>query len=108
VPKVTIAAKPDVAVVRPAHDVVLVGGSIFVLAYVPIDVHTTIDVDMASVYVRSAMMAAPTVVTSTVMASAVMVSAVAFRTRCRHESKPKRRSDRKNETNLLQHFCFPR
>jgi hypothetical protein len=89
-------AEPDVAVVPPAHDVVLVGGSIFVHAHVPIDVHTTINMDMgASVYVRGAMMAAPTVMAPT-----------PFRVRCRHDSKPERRRNRKNETNLLQHFVF--
>jgi hypothetical protein len=101
-------AEPDVAVVPSSHDVAFVGGSIFVHAYVPIDVHTTIDVNVStsvyvnmstSIYMRGAMMAAPTVVTST-------ASAVAFRVRCHHDSKAERRRNRKNETNLLQHFCF--
>ncbi len=98
-------AEPDVAVVPSAHDVVLVGGSTFVHAHVPIDVHTTINMDMgASVYVRGAMMAAPAVMAPV---SASVASAMPFRVRCRYDSKPERRCDRKNETNLLQHFCFP-
>jgi hypothetical protein len=95
-------AEPDVAVIPPANDVALVGGSIFVHAHLPIDVHITINMGMGSSgYVRSAMMAAPSVVTSTAMASTV-----AFRIRWRHYSKSERRSDRKDETNLLQHFVF--
>jgi hypothetical protein len=107
VPTVPRMTEPDVAVVPSAHDVVFVGGSIFVHAHVSIDVHTTIDVNMGtSVYVRGAMMAASAVVTSAVVTSAVVTSAVAFRVRCRHESKSERRSDRKHQANLLQHFCF--
>jgi hypothetical protein len=72
VPTVTRMAEPDVAVIPPANDVAIVGGSIFVHAHLLIDVHITINMGMGSSgYVRSAMMAAPSVVTSTAMASTV-------------------------------------
>jgi hypothetical protein len=111
VPTVPCPAEPDVAVVPSAHDVAFVGGSIFVHAHVPIDVHTTINMDMGtSVYVRSAMMTASMMTAATVMASAMMppsmASAVPFRVRRGHESKSERRCDRKNERKPLQHFCF--
>jgi hypothetical protein len=100
--------EPDVAVVPSAHDVVFVGGSIFVHAHVPIDVHTTINTDMgASVYMCGAMMAAPTVMASTVMAATVVASTVPFCVRCRHDSEPERGRETNNETNLLEHFYFP-
>jgi hypothetical protein len=117
VPTVPAAAEPDVAVIPPAHDVALVGGSIFVHAHVPIDAHTTIGVD-TSIYVRASMVAAvvtSAVVTSAVVTSAVvpttvvtspMASAVPFRISRRHDSKAERRNDRKHEANLLQHFVF--
>jgi hypothetical protein len=71
VPTVPRVAEPNVSVVPPAHDIALIGGSILVHADVPIDAHVAIGVHMGtSVFVRGAMMAAPTVVTSTAMASA--------------------------------------
>jgi hypothetical protein len=84
-----------------------VGGSIFV-HHVPIDVSTPIDVGVAATVMSSSMMAAA-VVASTVMSAAVTfsTSAVAFCVGRRHHSKSERCGDRKNETNLLQHFCFP-
>ena len=95
-------AEPDVAVVPPAYDVVLVRGSIFAHAHVLIDVRT-------SIYVRGSMMAAA-VVTSSVMATSVMASSVSsampFRVRCRDGSKGECRRDRESEINLLQHFVF--
>src|SRR5262245_54542624 len=105
-------AEPDVAVVPPAYDVVLVRGSIFAHAHVLIDVRT-------SIYVRGSMMAAA-VVTSSVMATSVMAtsvmatsvmassvsSAMPFRVRCRDGSKGECRRDRESEINLLQHFVF--
>jgi hypothetical protein len=97
VPKVSAVAEPNVAIVRFAHDVAPVGGSVIVHVHVNIDMGT-------SIYVGSAMMAAPTVMA---FVSPSMASAMPFRVRCRHDSKPERRRDRKNETNLLQHFCFP-
>jgi hypothetical protein len=69
VPTVPRVAEPNVSVVPPAHDIALIGGSMH--ADVPIDAHVAIGVHMGtSVFVRGAMMAAPTVVTSTAMASA--------------------------------------
>jgi len=99
-------AEPDVAVVPPANDVVLIGRSIFMHAPVPVDV--------ATIYMRGSVastMVRPTVVPTTVMAAAMVTSSlaatVAFRVRRPHYSKSERRSDRKDETKLLQHFCFP-
>jgi len=93
-PTVPPVAEPDVAVVRPAYDVVPVGGSIFVHAHVSIDVCAT--------------MMGMTITASTVMASAVVTSAVAatvaFRIRRGHDSNSERGSDRKDERNFLQHF----
>ena len=86
-PKVSIAAKPNVAVVRSAHDVTLVGGSIIVHAHVPIDVHTAIDVHAAidvhtSVYVRACMAATVVATTMADSSMAPTVSAtVTFRIR---------------------------
>jgi hypothetical protein len=107
------------AVIRPAHDVVLVGGSIFVHAHVPIDVHAPIDVGVTSSVMASTVMAS-TVMASTVMSAAVVTScmtttvvtssvasSMAFRICRRHHAKTERCGDRKNERKLLQHFCFP-
>ena len=94
-------AEPDVAVVPPANDVVLIGGSIFVRAHVPVDVATTyMRGSMASTMVPSTMVPS-TVVPSTVMAAvtsaAVVTSSltatVAFRVRRPHYSKSESRSD---------------
>jgi hypothetical protein len=98
-------AEPDVAVISPAHDVVLVGGSIFVPAHVPIDVHTPIGVGVTSTVMAPTVMAA-SVMFATVVTSS-MTSAVTFCVGRRPHSKSECCGDRKNETNLLQHFCFP-
>jgi hypothetical protein len=107
------------AVIRPAHDVVLVGGSIFVHAHVPIDVHAPIDVGVTSSVMASTVMAS-TVMASTVMAATMMsaavvscmttmvTSSVAFRICGRDHAKAERCSDRKDERKLLQHFVFLR
>lgn len=97
-PTVSTMAEPNVAVVRSAHDVVSVTGSIFVHAHVPIYVRTTINMDMGtSVYVRGTMMAAPMMaapVRATTVVTSSMTSAMVFRIRRRHDSKSERRSDR--------------
>jgi len=93
-------AEPNVAVVRFAHDVVLGGGSIFVLVRVRISVVATM---MPTTVVAFSVMAAAVVPTTVVAASFTS----AFRVRRPHYSKSERRSDRKDERNLLQHFCFP-
>jgi len=99
-------AEPDVAIIRPAYDVVLVGGPIFVL-------------DMGTlVYVPRAVMAA-SVMTSRLMASAMVTSAVmasttvvtasmtsTFGVRRRRNSKSERCSNRNHERDLLQHFVL--
>jgi uncharacterized protein YhdP len=118
VPTMPTAAEPDVAVVRPAHDVMLVGGSIFVHPGAPVDVCAMVAATMmTSAMVASAVMASPVMgaavmasamVTSAMVTSAMVTSTMAFRIRGPHHSNSKRRSDRKNETNLLQHFCCPR
>ena len=119
-PTVSRVAEPYVAIVRFAHDVVLVDGSVIVDAHVPIDVHTAIgvhvgtaidvhmgtaiDVHMGTpIDVRACM--AATVMPTTVVTSS-MTFTVAFRIRRCHNTKSERRSDRKDETKLLQHFCF--
>jgi len=107
-------AEPDVAVVPPANDVVLIGRSIFMHAPVPVDVATIyMRGSVASTMVRSTVVSTTVMaaVTSAVMAAAMVTSSlaatVAFRVRRPHYSKSERRSDRKDETKLLQHFCFP-
>jgi hypothetical protein len=82
----------------------LVGGSIFVLVRASISVVATM---VAFAVVAFA------VVAFSVMAAAVMPTTVVpasltstFRVRRPHYSKSERRSDRKDERNLLQHFCF--
>ena len=111
-PTVSRVAEPYVAIVRFAHDVVLVDGSVIVDAHVPIDVHTAIDVHVGTaidvhmgtpIDVRACM--AATVMPTTVVTSS-MTFTVAFRIRRCHNTKSERRSDRKDETKLLQHFCF--
>ena len=111
------------AVIRPAHDVALVGASIFVHAHVPIDVHAPIDVGMTSTVIASRVMSATvmsaavvtscmttTMVTSSVASTVVtssVASTVAFRICGRDHAKAERCSDRKDERKLLQHFYFP-
>jgi membrane protein implicated in regulation of membrane protease activity len=113
------AAEPDVAVVRPAHDVMLVGGSIFVHADVPIDVRAMVAATvmtsavmtsavMTSAVMASAMVAAAVMASAPAVVTSAMAATVAFRIRRRHDSNSERRSDRKNKTNFLQHFCCPR
>lgn len=77
-------AEPYVAIVRFAHDVVLVDGSVIVDAHVPIDVHTAIDVHVGTaidvhmgtpIDVRACM--AATVMPTTVVTSS-MTFTVAF------------------------------
>ena len=103
-PTVPPVAEPDVAVVRPAYDVVPVGGSIFVHAHVSIDVCAT----MMGMTITASTAMASAVVTSAVVTSAVVTSAVAatvaFRIRRGHDSNSERGSDRKDERNFLQHF----
>jgi hypothetical protein len=99
-PTMPRVAEPDVAIVPPANDVVLIGGSIFVRAHVPVDVATThmrgsmTPTMVPSTVVPTTVMAA---VTSAVMAAAVVTSSltatVAFRVRRPHYSKSERRSD---------------
>ena len=98
-PTVPPVAEPDVAVVRPAYDVVPVGGSIFVHAHVSIDVCAT----MMGMTITASTVMASAVVTSAVVTSAVAAT-VAFRIRRGHDSNSERGSDRKDERNFLQHF----
>jgi hypothetical protein len=118
-PKVSIAAEPNVAVVRSADDVAPVGRSVIVHVHLPSDVHAPIDVGVrTSVYVRApidvgvrtsvyvrASMAATVVATTAVTPS--MAPTVAFRIRRRNNSNSECRSNGKDERNLLQHFWFP-
>ena len=102
-------AEPDVAVVRPADNEVPVGRSVFVR--VRVEVETPIDVSVASAAaVVSACMMPTAVVSSCMVPTAVMATlvpamAATFRIRRCNDSNPERRSDRKNERDLLQHFC---
>ena len=99
-PTMPRVAEPDVAIVPPANDVVLIGGSIFVRAHVPVDVATThmrgsmTPTMVPSTVVPTTVMAA---VTSAVMAAAVVTSSltatVAFRVRRPHCSESERRGD---------------
>jgi hypothetical protein len=99
VPTMSAMAEPNVAVVRFTHDVMLVGGSIFVLVRASISVAAIM---MTSTVAAFSVMAAAVVPTTVMPASLTS----AFRVRGFHYSKAERRSDRKDETNLLQHFCF--
>jgi hypothetical protein len=99
VPTVSAVAEPNVAIVRFAHDVMLVGGSIFVLVRASISVVATM---VAFAVVAFSVMAAAVMPTTVVPASLTST----FRVRRPHYSKSERRSDRKDERNLLQHFCF--
>lgn len=98
-PTMPAVAEPDVAVVRSADNEVPVGRSIFVR--VPVDAVTPIDVSVASPATVVSSCMAPT----TVMATLVPAMASAFRIGRCNDSNPERRSDRKNERNLLQHSC---
>jgi len=89
VPSVSRMAEPDMPVVRPAYNVVLVGESIFVHADVLANVGTAIDLGVAST------MMTPTMMTSTMMTAATLASTL--RIRSRHDSKSERRCDRKDE-----------
>ncbi len=109
-PTVSPVAEPYVAIVRVAHDLVLVKGSVIMDAHVPIDVHIAIDVDTAidvhmgtPIDVRAGMAAA--VMATTAVASS-MTFTVAFRIRRCDNTKSERSSERKDEGKLLQHFCF--
>lgn len=107
-PTVPAMAEPDMPVVRPAHNVVLVGRSIFVHAGVFADMRTAIDLGGASIVMTSAMMTftmmTPTMMTPTMMASTVMASTVlasTLRISASRDSKSERCTDRKDERNLL-------
>jgi hypothetical protein len=78
----------------------LVGGSAFVCVLASSSV--AFDV-MASAVVTSAVMAASMVSTTVVLAS---LTSVAFRVCGPHDSESESPGDRKDEPNLLQHFCF--
>jgi hypothetical protein len=108
VPKVSPVAEPNVSIVRFADDVVLVGGSIFAHVHIPIDVNISIYM-RTTIYMGATVMAAPMMPTSLTTAAVVisaMAAAVVFRVRRRNDPNSERRSDRKDETNLLQHFLF--
>lgn len=100
-PTMPPVAEPDVAVVRPADNVVPVGRSIFVR--MPGDVGP-IDVGVASPTAVVSSRMVPT----TVMAALVPVMASTFSIRRGNDSKSERCSDRNNERNLLQHFLLPK
>jgi hypothetical protein len=106
VPTMPATAQPDMTVIRSAHDVVLVDRSIFVHACVPVDMPVAFDMGVACptvVSMASAVM--PTaMVTSAVMVSSSMAAAMPLGVRCSHASKPECRRDRKNKSDLLQHF----
>jgi hypothetical protein len=109
-------AEPDMAIVRPAHDVVLVSGSVFMHAASVISVVASPSVMsvtstmMPTAVVASAMVSS-TMMSTTMMAASMMaasmMAAVPFRVRCRHDSKSECCRDGKNETKFLQHFCVP-
>ena len=64
-------AEPDVAVVLPAHDVVLIGGSVFVR------VHTSVAAAMMTLSVMTATMMTATMVPSAVVTACVMATSMA-------------------------------
>jgi len=63
-------AEPDVAVVLPAHDVVLIGGSVFVR------VHTSVAAAMMTLSVMTATMMTATMMAATMVPSAVVTACV--------------------------------
>jgi hypothetical protein len=93
VPKVSTVAEPNVSVVSSAEDVARFGGSVIVHVHGPSDAHTPIDMGATS-----------TVMTAAAVVTSTMASTVTFCIRRRHYSKSERRSDRKNERKVLEHF----
>jgi len=100
-PRVT---EPDVAIIRPAYNVVLVSWSIFVLGMGTL-VYVRCAVMPASV-MTSGVMATPVMPATMVAASVAPSMTTAFRIRRCYDSNSERGSERKDERNLLQHFCF--